>query len=119
MPSTHAGSARFGVGDAAAIWREGRDRRPRKRREGIMTAEETGPVWDPVVLAGQLQSIAEQSQKLMLRFLSRQPEDGHLGMSDPTTLGGAFFDLMTKMMSDPATVAQAQINLFNESMTVW
>src|SRR5208283_6080326 len=86
---------------------------------GIMTAANETPVWDPMVLAGQLQSIAEQSQALMLRFLSKQPDDGHLGMGDPTVLGGAFLELMTKMMSDPAAVASAQINLFNESMTVW
>ena len=84
-----------------------------------MKADEKETAWDPLVLAGELQTIAEQSQKLMLRFLSRQPDDGHLGMGDPTTLGGAFFDLMTKMMTDPSAVARAQIDLFNESMTVW
>ena len=84
-----------------------------------MNADEKGIAWDPMVLAGHFQSIAEQSQKLMLRFLSRQPEDGHLGLSDPSALGGAFLDLMTKMMSDPAAVAAAQIDLFNESLTVW
>ena len=65
-----------------------------------MKADETGPVWDLVALAGHFQSIAEQSQKLMLRFLSRQPEDGHLGLSEPSVLGGAFLELMTKMMND-------------------
>ena len=40
-------------------------------------------------------------------------------MGDPSVLGGAFLDLMTKMMSDPAAVAAAQIDLFNDSMTLW
>ncbi len=84
-----------------------------------MNAESHEAAWDPLVLAGELQTIAEQSQKLMLRFLSRQPDDGHLGMGDPTVLGGAFFDLMTRIMNDPAALAQAQIDLFNEAMTVW
>ncbi len=84
-----------------------------------MKADDQATVWDPVVLAGELQSIAERSQKLMLRFLSRQPDDGHVGMGDPSTLGGAFLDLMTKMMSDPAAVAAAQIDLFNDSLTLW
>ena len=84
-----------------------------------MSVDNAGAAWDPVVLAGHFQSIAEQSQKLMLRFLSRQPDDGHLGMGDPSVLGGAFLDLMTKMMSDPAAVAAAQIDLFNDSMTLW
>ncbi len=35
-----------------------------------MSADNAGAAWDPMVLAGHFQSIAEQSQKLMLRFLS-------------------------------------------------
>src|SRR5271165_5911794 len=84
-----------------------------------MSADEKGIAWDPMVLAGHFQSIAEQSQKLMLRFLSRQPDDGHLGIGDASVLGVAFLDLMTKMMNDPAAVAAAQIHLFNESLNVW
>ena len=34
-----------------------------------MSADNAGAAWDPMVLAGHFQSIAEQSQKLMLRFL--------------------------------------------------
>jgi polyhydroxyalkanoate synthase subunit PhaC len=98
--------------------KEGRGR-PVYAREDDMSADNAGAAWDPVVLAGHFQSIAEQSQKLMLRFLSRQPDDGHLGMSDPSRLGDAFLELMTKMMSDPAAVAAAQIDLFNDSMTLW
>ncbi len=84
-----------------------------------MSADNATATWDPMVLAGHFQSIAEQSQKLMLRFLSRQPDDGHLGMGDASGLGDAFLELMTKMMSDPAAVAAAQIDLFNDSMTLW
>ena len=84
-----------------------------------MTSDSANAAWDPLVLAGELQTIAEQSQRLMLRFLSKQPDDGHLGLNDPGALGGAFLDLMTKMMTDPSAVAAAQIDLFNESMTVW
>ncbi len=84
-----------------------------------MSADNAVAAWDPMVLAGHFQSIAEQSQKLMLRFLSRNPDDGHLGMSDPSRLGDAFLELMTKMMNDPAAVAAAQIDLFNDSLTLW
>ena len=44
---------------------------------------------------------------------------GQIGMGDASTLGGAFLDLMTKMMSDPTALANAQIDLFNDSMTVF
>ena len=36
-----------------------------------------------------------------------------------TTLGGDFIELTRKMMTDPAVVARAQIDLFNDSLRVW
>jgi polyhydroxyalkanoate synthase subunit PhaC len=86
---------------------------------GDMANQSMQPSWDPLVLAGQLQSIAKQSQILMQRFVSNQADATTLGMADTSTLGFDFFDLMTRMMSDPAPVAKAQIDLFNESMAVW
>jgi polyhydroxyalkanoate synthase len=40
-------------------------------------------------------------------------------MGDVTTLGGAFVELMTRMMADPTAVARAQIDLFNDSLKFW
>ena len=37
--------------------------------------------------------------------------------ADPK-MRGAFLDLMTKMINDPAAVAAAQIHLFNEAVSV-
>jgi hypothetical protein len=84
-----------------------------------MTNTTSPPAWDAIVIANQLQTIAGQSQSLMQRFLSRQPAAGKIGMGDASTVGSAFLELMTKMMSDPVAVANAQIGLFNEGMTVW
>ena len=84
-----------------------------------MTNTTSPPAWDAVAIANQLQTIAGQSQSLMQRFLSRQPAAGQIGMGDASTVGSAFLELMTKMMSDPVAVANAQIGLFNEGMTVW
>jgi polyhydroxyalkanoate synthase subunit PhaC len=64
----------------------------------------TAPQWDPAALANQLRTIAEHAQ---------------LGMGDASSLGNAFLDLMSKMMSDPAAIARAQIDLFNDSMALW
>jgi polyhydroxyalkanoate synthase len=77
------------------------------------------PNWDPLTLANQLQNIAVQSQALMQRFVAQQPDAVKSGMGDTSTLGFDFFDLMTKMMSDPARVAGAQIDLFKQTMDVW
>ena len=84
-----------------------------------MTNTTSPPPWDPVAIASQLQTIAGQSQRLMQGFLTKQSTGGQIGMGDTSALGGAFLDLMTKMMSDPTAVANAQIDLFNDSMTVW
>jgi polyhydroxyalkanoate synthase subunit PhaC len=77
------------------------------------------PGWDPLVLAAQLQRIAKQSQALMLRFVSSQPDAIKLGIGDTSSLGFDFFELMTKMMTNPAAVAIAQIDLFYGSLSVW
>jgi polyhydroxyalkanoate synthase len=77
------------------------------------------PTWDPLVLAAQLQKIAKQSQTLMQRFVSNQPAAIKLGIGDTSSLGFDFFELMTRMMTDPAVVASAQIDLFNDTLSVW
>jgi polyhydroxyalkanoate synthase subunit PhaC len=84
-----------------------------------MAERSAQPMWDPLVLAGQLQSIAQQSQSLMQRFAAKQADATKLGMGDTSTLGFDFVDLMTRMMSDPTPVAQAQIDLFNDSVALW
>src|SRR6476660_2701987 len=77
------------------------------------------PTWDPLVLAAQLQKIAQQSQTLMQRFVSNQPDAIKLGIGDTSSLGFDFFELMMKMMINPAVVARAQIDLFNGTLRVW
>jgi polyhydroxyalkanoate synthase len=75
--------------------------------------------WDPLVLAAQLQKIAKQSQTLMQRFVSNQPDAIRFGIGDTSSLGFDFFELMTKMMTNPAAVASAQIDLFYGTLNVW
>ena len=77
------------------------------------------PTWDPLVLAAQLQKIAKQSQTLMQRFVSHQPAAIKLGIGDTSSLGFDFFELMTRMMTDPVAVARAQIDLFYNSLDIW
>src|SRR4029077_14182667 len=97
-----------------------RAREPRREpREEEMTNTTSPPVWDAVAWPDQLQTIAGQSQRLMQGFLSRQRAGGQIGMGDASTLGGAFLDLMTKMMSNPTALTNAQIDSFNDRMTVW
>ena len=66
--------------------------------------------WDPIALAAQLRNIARQSQVLMRHFVSHQPDAIKFGMGHRSTLGFEFFELMTRMMTDPVVVASAQID---------
>jgi polyhydroxyalkanoate synthase len=84
-----------------------------------MAENSTHPTWDAAALATQLGKIAEQSQRLVQDFLLDRPDIARLGMGDVTTLGGDFIELTRKMMTDPAAVARAQIDLFNDSLRVW
>ncbi len=84
-----------------------------------MADRSTQPAWDPLILAGQLHTIAKQSQSLMQRFAANQADTTRIGMGDTSTLGFDFVDLMTKMMSDPTPVAKAQIDLFNDNVALW
>jgi len=75
--------------------------------------------WDPIALAAQLRNIARQSQVLMRHFVSHQPDAIKFGMGHRSTLGFEFFELMTRMMTDPVAVASAQIDLFYNTLGIW
>jgi polyhydroxyalkanoate synthase len=76
------------------------------------------PIWDPIALAAQLRDIARQSQVLMRHFVSHQ-DAVRFGMAGRSTLGFDFFELMTRMMTDPMAVASAQIDLFYNTLGIW
>ena len=75
--------------------------------------------WDPIALAAQLRNIARQSQVLMRHFVSHQPDAIKFGMGHRSRLGFEFFELMTRMMTDPVVVARAQIDLFYNTLGIW
>jgi len=69
---------------------------------------------DPVQLSLGLAGIAVRSQRLMIDFLTRRPDLG--GLSDPTGIGQAFLDLTAKMIADPMSIAQMQLELWGEHL---
>ena len=84
-----------------------------------MADKRTQFTWDPIALAAQLRNIARQSQALMRHFVSHQPDAIKFGMGHRSTLGFEFFELMTRMMTDPVAVARAQIDLFYNTLGIW
>jgi Poly-beta-hydroxybutyrate polymerase (PhaC) N-terminus len=69
-------------------------------------------VMDPIQLSLSLAGIAVRSQRLMVDFLTRHHELGGLG--DPAGIGRAFLDLTAKMIADPMSIAQTQLELWKE-----
>ena len=74
---------------------------------------------DPVELSKAMTAIAEKSQKLVSEWLERQAADGQASNVDPLNIGGAFFEMTTRMMADPAKLMQAQFNLWQDYMNLW
>ncbi len=74
---------------------------------------------DPVEMSRSMSRIAEQSQRLVMEFLSRQAAEGFKGPQDPLNIGNAFLEMTAKMMADPAKLVQAQMTLWHDYMTLW
>jgi len=87
-------------------------------RASTPAADESLP--DAAELARRMAEIAEQSQRLVADFLGRQSGGGDgIGVSNPTAIGAAFFEMTARMMSDPARLVQAQLSLWHDYMTLW
>src|ERR1700676_4043221 len=89
-----------------------------QQQERTLADNRLQPTWDPIALAAQLRNIAEQNQLLMQRIVSHQPDAINFEMGT-STLRFDFFELMTRMMTDPVAVARAQIDLFYNSLGIW
>ena len=70
---------------------------------------------DPVALAESLASAAEKSAKVMGEFASRNAALP----SDELGLGKAFMELSAQMLTNPARLAESQMNLWWDYMNLW
>jgi poly[(R)-3-hydroxyalkanoate] polymerase subunit PhaC len=77
------------------------------------------PIWDPIALAAQLRNITKQTQVLMRHFTSHEPDAIKFDVGERSMLGFDFLEFMTRMMTDPAVVASAQIGLFYNMVGIW
>src|SRR5690242_7156139 len=78
-----------------------------------------GAGFDPVQLADSLASAAEKSAKLMGDFASRNAGKQAAVASDELGLGKAFMELAAKMLTNPARIAEGQMRLWRDYMTLW
>ncbi|MDA0306452.1 MAG: class I poly(R)-hydroxyalkanoic acid synthase [Proteobacteria bacterium] len=73
-----------------------------------------------------MMEIAESSQKLLADFLSRQSTQMNSGAEDqgptdkdPLNIGGAFMEMTSRMMADPAKMVQANMALWQDYVSLW
>lgn len=85
-------------------------------------AEEMGTdikLVDPAELSKAMTNIAERSQRIVAEFLNRQAADPAAPNLDPLNIGNAFLEMTAKMMSDPAKLVEANLNLWQDYMALW
>ena len=82
-----------------------------------------GPTPEVNELSQSLHDIARRSQRLVAGFLARNAAEGSLARPadfvDPLNVGGAFLELTTRMMADPAGLARAQMSLWQDYLGLW
>ena len=74
---------------------------------------------DPEAMARQWNDLVEQSQRVVQTFVERQGEDDNYSIVDPVSIGKAFAEATTHMLSDPQKLAEAQLQLWQDSMKLW
>ena len=68
-----------------------------------------------------LGEIADRSRKLVEDFVARQADLGEVGghLDGHAPLGGAFLEMLSRVMSQPHEIAQAQFGLWQDYMRLW
>ena len=77
---------------------------------------------DPAEAARVWQDLAERSQRVTEAFLRRQAEEASnhdFSVTDPFGISRAFMEFSRQAMADPAKLAQAQIDLWQDYAKLW
>ncbi|WP_119418990.1 PHA/PHB synthase family protein [Desertibaculum subflavum] len=72
---------------------------------------------DPAEFARNMVKIAGHSQQLVLDFLARQSRQP--GDPDPLNIGGAFLEMTARMLTSPAKLIEAQLDLLRAYAELW
>jgi polyhydroxyalkanoate synthase len=75
--------------------------------------------FDPVKLTESLAAAAEKSAKLMGDFATRNAGKQAAVASDELGLSKAYLELAAKMLTNPARIVEAQMNLWRDYMHLW
>jgi len=75
--------------------------------------------YDPIKFAESLASSADKSAKLIGDFAAQQAKAGTSLVADELGIGKAFMELAAKMLSNPYRLAETQMNLWWDYMSLW
>ncbi|HEY2816439.1 MAG TPA: class I poly(R)-hydroxyalkanoic acid synthase [Casimicrobiaceae bacterium] len=74
---------------------------------------------DPAAFAESLALAADKSAKLMGEFAARNANGPRSVFADELGIGKAFLELAAKMLANPYRLAEAQLNLWWDYMSLW
>jgi polyhydroxyalkanoate synthase len=77
------------------------------------------PSHDPAALAESLAAAAEKSAKLMGEFAARRSHEPKSVFVDELGIGKAFMELAAKLLANPYRLAEAQMSLWRDYMSLW
>ncbi|MDO9712404.1 PHA/PHB synthase family protein [Paracraurococcus lichenis] len=72
---------------------------------------------DPALVTRTMSEVAERGQRIVTDFLRRQAESE--AVPDPLNIGGAFLEMTTRLMANPARLMQAQLGFWQDYLTLW
>ena len=75
------------------------------------------PDWE--IASARWAALADKSQRAVEAFSERQAEEDGFSLVDSQSVGRAFLDLMGKMASDPAKLAEAQMRFWQDNVALW
>ncbi len=81
-------------------------------------AVENVNVPNPIEVSQSVARIAEQSRRLLVNSMQRQPVDG-VDVGELHGLGSAFLEMNTRLLADPARLWRAHADLWRDYMGLW
>ncbi len=84
-----------------------------------MNAPETPQRPDPVEIANIYADVAQRAARLISNQVKRQMKEGGKPPADDLGIAAAYMEMMSKLMSNPLGLAQAQMNLVWDYFALW
>jgi polyhydroxyalkanoate synthase len=84
-----------------------------------VSQEKVEPPFDPAQLTKTYAEIAQRASKLASEFVVRQTAAGIPSFTDDLGVAKAFYEMTTKLMSDPMKFAELQLNLWRDYASLW